>query len=208
MVRMEITVQEDVDNCENVLNSRNVDKAKKLCEYMISIYGGYIENIRDGLDAYDTVTNYDGTDCIGIDYLGDLRKIKRKLELFKASNCAPTSSFRQNTMPNVITKISNNNSSNNSSNNSNTNTNSITNSLEILFEETKKEFENNGFLPPEEIEEILQKIDEIKEVHVSEGSKNNKWQKLRGIVSWTATKGIVVAASVLNLITAVLKTTC
>lgn len=139
-----------------------------------------------------------------VDYLGDLRKLKKKLELFQATDSTPTSAFRQSGGSNVIT-IGNDNSSNNSSNNSNDNTNNNTVSLDVLFEQTKKGIEENGYLSSVEIKEISEKIDEIKEINDSEGTKNSKWLRLRNIVSWTATKGIVVAASVLNLITAVLK---
>lgn len=203
MVKMEIKVQEDIDNCENVLNSGNIDEAKELYEDIISAYGVYIDNFDEGLDD-PSMAQWAKREA---DYIGNIRKLKKKLELFQANDCIPTATFRQGSMSNSV-NLNNDNSSNNSSNNSNTNTNSITNNLETLFEETKKDIQDNGYLSPEEIEEILKKINEVKKIHTSRENKNSKWQKLKEIVSWTANKGIVVAASVLNLITAVLKASC
>lgn len=193
--RMRYIVQDQIEKCDKALQNNDTDAAEKLCDEIISAYGTYINNIKDGLDMFWI----SGSDNPTV-YLDDLKKLKMKLELFESRDCLPINSVSsRNPSINIDNKI----------NSSNTNTNTISNTvnLEVLFKETKKEIEGNGYLPPEEIQEILKKIDEIKEIHISQDSKNNKWLKLRDIVGWTSTKGITIAASILNLITVVLKAT-
>ncbi|HEY8891021.1 MAG TPA: hypothetical protein VIM70_12280 [Clostridium sp.] len=91
----------------------------------------------------------------------------------------------------------------NNNDNNNITTNNI--NIQLEFKEIKEMIQNNGSLSEEEIKEVLLKIDEIEEVSKSEEPINKKWFKLKSIMVWTATKGIAIAAPILNLITAILK---
>ncbi len=179
-------VRYEIAQCDAILESADSAKAKELCNDIISVYGIYIEDIEAGLDMYIR---------IDADYIGDLRKIKKKLQVFCADECRGTR------------RVSTDRSINIKNDNKNTNSNISVINLETTFKETIKSIKENGSLAPEDIEEILNQINMIKEISDAKDNKNDKWIKLRSIVKWTATKGITIATSMLNLITAVLNAT-
>lgn len=178
-------VYSDIEKCGLILDSKDTEKAKKYVSIIAASYGDYIAGINDGLDF--NRQHYSDS----IDYLGDLEILKRKLELFRSNACIPTKNYGSKF------EINNNNDNNN------INTNNI--NIQLEFKEIREMIQNNGSLSEEEINEVLLKIDEIEEVNKSEEPINKKWFKLKSIMVWTATKGIVIAAPILNLITAVLK---
>lgn len=184
MLRLEVL--KDVELCEGILASEDIEKAKKYVGIITASYGDYIEGIQAGLDIYSKHYNNRR-----IEYLGDIEILKRKLELFQSNRCSPTKNHGNKL------EISNINT------NDNSNTNNI--NIQMEFKEAREKIENNESLTTEDIIEVLAKIDEIEQINNSKESRNQKWFKLRPTMEWVGTKGIVVASAVLNLITAILK---
>ncbi|WML33220.1 hypothetical protein [Clostridium sp. OS1-26] len=192
MILIKKETMSDIERCQQVLEKKDIGEAKKLLEILLGAYSDYIPGIRNNLDFYSY--HYSSP----VDYLGDIEKMKRKLELFLGNGCVVN-----NGQANGNIQINNTNDNNNANTNTNTNTNTI--DLNVLFDETRQKIENDETLGEEEIKEILERIDEIKVVHESGEPRNRKWFRLRELMSWVGTKGLVVGTSILNLITAILK---
>ena len=73
-----------------------------------------------------------------------------------------------------------------------TNTNENKVDINISFSDVKKEIENMSALPDGEIEEILNKINELEKIVKSSERKSKKWENAKGIVKWIADKGVDV----------------
>lgn len=84
--------------------------------------------------------------------------------------------------PNINTNITNTNIQNN------------------IFEVTREEIENNGFISSEERAEILEKINHIEQVINSPDTKITKWETLKPILTWLSDKGVDVALKILPLL--------
>lgn len=188
----------DILLCQSIIDERDAAEAKKQIEILVNAYDPYIPNMSSGLDYYDCLIDSP------TDYLGDIQKIKKKLELFKSSKCQlpnkAKSSGKSLDKPSEKSPVIIYNQNHNSNNNQNTNTNEI----EITFKETinqaRKEIENNGSLHQEEIEEILAKLNELEDIHDLPENKNKKWAKLKGLLNWVSTKGVDIGIKVLPLI--------
>ena len=169
----------DITECQEILNEGDVQAAKKKVILLISGYSNLITNIGDDLD-HDPSGWKDNAD-----YLLDLERLKTKLEIFEANNCQPLGIVTQ---PGII----------NQNINQNENTNQIT--ITAQFEQVRYEIRNNGSLAQPEIEEILSKVDEIEAIHKEEGTRGEKWEKLRGCLNWLGTKGVDIGIKLLPLI--------
>lgn len=80
---------------------------------------------------------------------------------------------------------------------SNNNTNSI--SVET-YEEVRKKIENNTYLDDNAINELLIKLEEIKEIEISKESKVKKWKSAKKILSFVLDKGADIAIMYISLI--------
>ena len=76
-------------------------------------------------------------------------------------------------------------------NNSNTNNNSI--SINLSIEEIKEVIEENSMIGEKEKEELLQKLDEIKDLQNSSKNKNEKWKIAKNILKFVVDKGADIA---------------
>ena len=65
--------------------------------------------------------------------------------------------------------------------------------VNLTFKELKEKVENITSLKDEEIDEILNKIDEIERILNSSERKNKKWEKVKEIITWLLDKGVDVA---------------
>ena len=83
-------------------------------------------------------------------------------------------------------------------NNSNTNENKV--NINISFSETRKKIENMNALQESEIEEILEKIEELEKIVNSQDRKNKKWKNANSIIKWIADKGVDVGLAFLPLL--------
>ena len=111
------------------------------------------------------------------------------LKAYALNNCEDygfdNTNDTQNNGINVITNISNSNENN----------------VKIdCFLEAKSKAENMTSLQDSEIEEILTKIDELREIVNSNDRKSKKWEKAKGVIKWVADKGVDVGLTLLPLI--------
>lgn len=81
-----------------------------------------------------------------------------------------------------------------------TNTNENKVDINISFSDVRKEIENMSALPDVEIEEILNKINELEKIVKSSDRKSKKWENAKGIVKWIADKGVDVGIALLPLL--------
>lgn len=77
-----------------------------------------------------------------------------------------------------------------------TNTNENKVDINISFSDVRKEIENMSALPDGEIEEILNKINELEKIVKSSDRKSKKWENAKGIVKWIADKGVDVGIGI------------
>ena len=88
---MEDVIKDYIFQCNEVLESKDFQKAEKLISKIVDLFGNQIQNIDQGLDSY---TSYLGNHQI--DYLGDIAMLKDKLKLQLEKN-----------EPNIFTNIKN-----------------------------------------------------------------------------------------------------
>jgi len=81
-----------------------------------------------------------------------------------------------------------------------TNTNENKVDINISFSDVRKEIENMSALPDTEIEEILDKINELEKIVKSPDRKSKKWENAKGIVKLIADKGVDVGIALLPLL--------
>lgn len=173
----------DIKACREIIKQNDVESAKKQVEILTSGYEDFIPSIKKDLTFYSIATAY-GATC---DYIGDLEKIQKRLELFLANDCKPIMPKRGGGI-----RIDNYNI--------NENVNEAIISLNTSIKQVKQEIESNGSLHQKEIEEILAKLKEIKEISEIPENKNRKWDKLKNCLEWLSTKGVDVAVKILPLI--------
>jgi hypothetical protein len=198
--RMKELTQKYIEQCENVIKSNNRDSAKKLQSNIIAAFESQIKEISRDLDFDWPDINDMGYDHYG-DYISNIEKLKCKLEVFLATGCLNQNEKQFDKSVNI--KLDN--SSNNSSINNNTNNNTNDVDFKLIFNNARKETEDNESLTEAETQEVINKIDEIEEINKLDESKKKKWDRLKPTMQWLGTKGISVATTVLNLITAILK---
>ncbi len=73
---MDDVIKDYIFQCNEVLESKDLQKADKLISKIVGVFGNQINNINQGLDSY---TSYLGNHQI--DYLGDVSLLKDKLKL-------------------------------------------------------------------------------------------------------------------------------
>lgn len=178
---------EYINKCDEILELKDIAAAKEISQTILSVFSN-IPGISDGLSTF----GYGGAD----DYLGDVEKLRDKLRVHRSqlSNTAKTSE--------KYSKIVVNNQNNNSNTNTNTNTNIL--DISLMFQQARKEVAENEALSEQEINEILEKINELEDINNEKDHKNKKWFKMRPTMEWLGTKGLATATCILNLITAIL----
>lgn len=187
-----------IKRCDEILEARDVKEADKFQDIIISTFGDYIAGIKNELDNYSGISLYGSRQ---VDFLGDIEKLKGKLEIFLATGCRPTKGIKNSIDGNGGINIHNNNQNSNT----NTNTTNIEAEIKLLFDEAKAKVESDENLSETEIKEVLEKIKEIEDIHESGETKNKKWFKLKPTMEWLGTKGLNTATTILNLITAIIK---
>lgn len=128
-----------------------------------------------------------------------------EIEKCKSSNVSLKSEHISENPINLsdIGNVKDSGNSNNTNSNVNTNDNNI--DIKTLFKDIKREVENNGSLTEEEIEEIIEKINEIESISQEEISRPKKWGKLKSIINWMTTKGVDIGVKIYPLIMASLQ---
>ena len=80
------------------------------------------------------------------------------------------------------------------------NANSVDVSVNVSFSDVRQQVENMTALKEEEIQEILQKIDELEQIANSNERKTKKWKGLNGVLKWIADKSVDVGIALLPLV--------
>ena len=201
-------IEKYIDECSKVIKSGNRSDAEKLQTRIISIFKNFIPKIEDGLDNYSGWGWSD--ESHQVDFLGDIELLKEKLEFFvNADGLYCKRDEVEKRTVNLNTSISNDNGINNSGNstNTNTNTNNNTNTVNANFDikseldKARKELEENEYLDDDAKAEINEQLDQIGEVMNESSSNNEKWKKLKGVISWVASKGYKIGEMVMPIIT-------
>lgn len=78
--------------------------------------------------------------------------------------------------------------------------NNVSVSVESIFNQVVNDVQNNGYISELERNEILEKIEELKNVSILKESKVKKWDKVKPILNWVATKGVDIALKIIPLI--------
>ena len=145
-----------------------------------SRYSSLINNFPDDfIFIYDDTENND-------DIIIYLKNVINKLTTFEKMGYRET--FQTN-YPNI--SIHNENT--------NKNINDISNNFTSI-QNVKQHIENMSSLNDSEIEDILQKIDELEKIINSADRKSKKWENAKEIVKWVADKSFDVAKSILPII--------
>lgn len=169
-------VEQDIEKCIEQIEQGNKNTRYGLISALNSKYGSVIQGFSDGLHSlwYDDIGEY---------ILENVKILKEKLELFKAIGY-PVSKYED------VPKIDINNS----------NLNSNIFEINISFDEARKSIENMSALPDTEIDEILDKIDELEKIVCSKFRKSKKWESAKDIIKWMADKGVDVGITLLPLL--------
>lgn len=190
-----------IQECKKVVEQNDNTFAYKTVKKMCGIFVGVIPGFKDELDYYNVTKEYTGEQK---DYLGDLEIIIGKLNFFMSTFGKYSDVNKGGT--NINTSIKNdssiNNSGNSTNNNSNVNTNTINATLDIKSEidRIREEIEADEVLGEEDKAEINEKLDEVEKVMGESNGNNEKWKKLKSVISWSTTKGYKIGKMIMPLI--------
>ena len=184
----------DLDNLDKTIEQNNILRAMSLKIELANRYKEKIDDIEIYLDD-------------DMDYMSSLIGLREELRKYLSNIFNENEESKSQT--GCVVHICNNNSSNNNVNNtqSNTNSNANTNTInvELLFEEAKKQINENDSLSDENIAEILSKINELENLYKSDKNSRSKWSKAKEILTWLLDQGVQVATKILPLITETIK---
>lgn len=171
-------VDEDIKDIEEL-----IDNKKYTNEYykeIVSRYHSYIDKFGEGLYSYFPESGfYD--DVNGESLKHNLIVIKNKLIAFRVYGYL-------NNEQKPDTKITL----------SNSNINQI--NISINFEDARNKVKNMTSLNETEIQEILEKINNIEDIIKSDDRKTKKWENCKSIIKWIADKGVDVGTILLPLL--------
>ena len=169
-------IDEDITKCEHEIKSGNKDSRGALHNTLVSKYGKIIDGFKD--DLHSLFYDDDGTYRIR-----NLETMRQKLVFFKAMGYE--NKYSQFGAERCLTI---------------NNTNKIEANISISFPEARAQVENMSSLKEEDIQEIINKIDELEKIVNSSERKTKKWDNAKDIIKWIADKGIDVGLTLLPLI--------
>lgn len=168
-------ISEDIAKCEYEITQGSTDSNTDLHSRLISKYLKIIDGFNEHLRSF--LCDDDGEIC-----KKNLETMRQKLELFQAMNYENI--YSDNT-GNALTI---------------NNANSVDVSVNVSFSDVRKQVEDMTALKEEEIQEILQKIDELEKIANSNERKTKKWERAKGLLKWLADKSVDVGIALLPLI--------
>lgn len=173
-----------------VLEKNNISESEFIDSFMnvfIGVHSKYSSLIND---FPDDINFEEYVDCdeeiINYKIIQYLKKVVEKLNTFKMMGY---SEINKTDSPNIYIHNENNNR----------NENNLLNT-QITFQEAKQKIENMSVLTENEIEEILQKINQLEGVVNSSDRKSKKWENAKGIIKWVADKSFDVAKVIIPLV--------
>lgn len=175
------SLKEAISDCNNE-NTPEIAKTQ-LYKEVTAKYHSYIPQFSDGLYGYNEgYIMYD--ELVGDELFHDLKQIYNKMTVFKSLGYSSLKDTSSQSGPMVQI----------------TNTNENRVDINISFSSVRKEIENMSALPDTEIEEILNKIDELEKIVKSSERKSKKWENAKSIIKWIADKGVDVGIALLPLL--------
>lgn len=172
--------------CDEATANNDYETAKELQDEIIGVYSKDIPNIKTNLDNYQVRVIGIGSPHYEVDYFGDIKKLKAKLQNYKYE-LEEKEKVRQEELEvrrmaaSGITIQNQNSSSSTSTANS---------SITITLEQTLEKL--TPLLPPEEIEELEDKISAL-ELAIKKDDKGKSSSKMSSVLKFIADKGIDVA---------------
>ena len=169
-----IIISEDIKKCEDAINRGNKTEMNKLHGTLLSKYAKIIDGFDENLKNlfYDEHGQY---------VKQNLEIMRQKIVLFRAMEY--TNSYSLDAGRSNIT-INNN----------------MDVVLKITFSEAKNRVENMTGLKEKEIQEVLEKIDELESIINSAERKTKKWDNAKEIIKWMADKSVDVGLTLLPLL--------
>lgn len=175
-------IREDIKRCKEAIESNDINMAKSLLEEFETTYRMFWKDLRF------TSLMWGERGVI----LNELKGFLGRLELLYGMDEAVIENMVQ---PGRYFSI----------NNANTNAINVNINTNLLFQNVIDFVQQNTSISEEERNEILEKIREIQEISNSNDSKVQKWNKLKPIWNWLATKGVDFVIKLIPLIVKVLE---
>lgn len=167
---------EDIDELDKIIKSENEIEMKEEYNKLIARYSKVIPDFSNNMDGYDIKHEY-FFDVSGESLKKNLKSIFEKMNT--CSNLNFVNINFKNDKEGPLFQITNNNQ----------------NSMEVnlTFEQLKQKAESITSVSDKEIDEILEKINEIENICKSNERKTKKWEKVKRIIIWLMDKGVDVA---------------
>lgn len=175
----------DLENLDKYINdtkNKKFSEEEKIETYknITAKYNNYVPNFSDGLYGYYKESNF-FEDVKGDSLFQNLKNIREKMSTYKNLNFP---NLIKENKSNPMLQINNNNVM----------------EINLTFEQLKDRVENITSVNDEEIDEILDKINQIEEICKSKDRKTKKWEKIKKILVWIMDKGIDVSIQVIPTI--------
>ncbi len=167
---------EDINELDKIIKSENETEMKEEYNKLIARYSKVIPDFCNSMDGYDIKHEY-FFDVSGESLKKNLKSIFEKMNT--CSNLNFVNINFKNDKEGPLFQITNNNQ----------------NSMEVnlTFEQLKQKAESITSVSDKEIDEILEKINEIENICKSNDRKTKKWEKVKKIIIWLMDKGVDVA---------------
>ncbi len=177
-------VLSDISKIDKI-DALSEEEIEQLYHSIINYYSIKIRNLGDNLYGYIRESN-SYADDIGLDSIKDnLIRLKYKLESFYDDGCIN----QLDSFPSTQVQITNQNEF--SSN--------VNIDINIEYEKAKDKIDNNPNLSDEDVEELNNKLEELKIIIESKDNKRKKWNSAKSIFQFVMDKGFDVAIAFLPL---------
>ena len=159
-----------------------------LHEDIVNYYHSKIQGFGKNLYGYNYKDDFYMKDFMGKDsIISNFKAMRSKLQAFYDADCENELQHKQEPLINATFS------------NQNTNNMNVDVSIDIVYENAQKEIDDNTIFLDEEIEEIQNKLTELKETVASNESRRKKWDKAKAIFTFALDKGIDVALAFLPM---------
>ena len=168
---LELSAKRDIERCKDVLENHGND-SEKLSSLFFELVTSYID-IKGFSKDFQVVNEYYEKEKNIKIYRSNLALIQNRLEEFLANNCEGLSKFTVKD-PELTSG---------------------------LFEAARVKISLLDNLSDSYKADVLKKLAEIKEICLSEDSRQEKWDKMRPFIMWLSGKDVESALIILPLIT-------
>lgn len=182
------TLDEYIEELEKAIKDDDRKKAKDLQTEIIAVYESEIKLLKSELDNY-SIRHLGGN--TSVDYIGDARLLKRKLQNYKQNLASGLyNPFQQSDGAVTVTQQVNQD---------------VTASIALTLEQTISNIQElpASALSDEDKEILTGKLATIS----AEKNKEKRWEKIGNTLKWIAEKGIEVGIAALPYITKALEAT-